>query len=252
MAFLRLDMPIYLYGFSNFISTVDKDRKLRAAGYKVLGYIDRNAGKIRKDSDITCYTLDEIPESIDARKNIQVVIMLQNAALHEKVRESLMAAGFERILYAPVKIESDNDIAMLKSYQYFFEDDYEEAGIYEIAEVPADKIYVNKSARIESIRLMDSKEYRSIIEYGMGIDTDLTKYLSFMGKDDKEFLEDRIALVKRLKELYDKTPQYFTYAAAHAEKEQDRYIIVDGCHRTAFLIYAGEEKICLRVKRVKG
>lgn len=249
MAWLDKSLPIYLYGYSEFKTTKDKAVKLKDAGYKVLGYIDRNAKAIRNNIDVDCYALDEIPEVIEDRNRIQVVIMLQNANLHEAIRQDLVAMGFNRILYAPIYIKSAEDIEILKSYEAFVEDDFEEVGLYHTVSVSAQDIYISKSDRFDKMKLTDAQIYYSIIEYALNKGNSIEEYCRFMGKSDKKFLDDRKELIQRFVKLYSDTPEYFKYAASHAIKEDGVYTIIDGSHRAAFLVYMGEEKIYLRVKK---
>lgn len=249
MAWLDKSLPIYLYGYSEFKTTKDKAVKLKVAGYKVLGYIDRNAKVIRNNVDIDCYALDEIPEVIEDRNRIQVVIMLQNANLHEAIRQDLVAMGFNRILYAPIYIKSAEDIEILKSYEAFVEDDFEEVGLYHTVSVSAQDIYISKSDRFDKMKLTDAQIYYSIIEYALNKGNSIEEYCRFMGKSDKKFLDDRKELIQRFVKLYSDTPEYFKYAASHAIKKDGVYTIIDGSHRAVFLVYMGEEKIYLRVKK---
>ncbi|MCR5344931.1 MAG: hypothetical protein K6E46_02595 [Lachnospiraceae bacterium] len=249
MAWLDKSLPIYLYGYSEFKTTKDKAVKLKVAGYKVLGYIDRNAKNIRNTIETNCYAPDEIPEALEERKSIQVVIMLQNANLHEAIRRDLITMGFRYILYAPISIDKNEDIEILKSYEAFVEDDFEEVGLYNTISVSVQDIYIAKSERFDRMRLTDANMYYSIIEYALNKGNNIEEYCRFMGKNDEKFLDDRRELFKRLLNLYHDTPEYFKYAAGHAIKENDTYTIIDGSHRAAFLAYMGEKKIYLRVKK---
>ena len=249
MAWLQREKPIYLYGYSRFDFTIDKKKKLEDAGFTVLGYIDRDAATIREKYNVPCYTIDEIPEAVGQRADIQVVIMLQNARLHEEVKKELECAGFHRILLAPLSIESEEQRFSLMTFECFWENDFDETGKYDFVEVAIDDVWVSETGKLRNHELRRVEEYFSIIEYGLGKDVDLTAYLAFMGKSDKEFLEDRKQLIVRLDTLYTTNPEYFRLASIHACWKNEHWLLIDGLHRAAFFVYKGEKKIPLRARK---
>lgn len=243
MAWLIKNKPILLYGYSQWDLTIGKAEKLRDSGYTVWGYIDKNAYELDGKVEERIYSLECIPDFQYERRNIQVIILLQNAQLHREVKNKLLDFGFERVLYIPEKVESLKEKELIHSYECMLEDDFDEKGKYSSIQVEHEHLYTYPTDVGKSVRISAAKEYISIVQYGLDNECDIESYCNFMKKTDMCFLKDRKDLIQYLKKQYDDNREYFRYAAIHAYWLENHFVLIDGHHRAAFLYCMGEKKI---------
>lgn len=268
---LTTDSEILLYGYSRLDFAINKYDELKHAGYKVLGYIDKNAENIKKEISIPIWQLDEI--AVD-KKNIIVVIMLQNGRIHPQIAQMLYENGFSKIIYLPEKIRSYNEKVMYDRYNLFLEQDFSRLkdipqyirlqeednnsdklccteGIYVTKKIPVKDLYVyEENEDSNKIALLDEKIYNGMFDYLDGVKNECKEYLEHQEVSEEKaesFLNDR----KQLKQFYDElTEEEFMIIAPHANWNDKGYFnIIDGLHRGVYQVRNGKKEIYIRIKK---
>lgn len=268
---LTKDSKILLYGYSRLDFAVNKYDELKRAGYKVLGYIDKNAKNLISEISIPIWQLDEI--TVDKRNTI-VVVMLQNGRIHPQIAQMLYENGFSKIIYLPEKIRSYNEKVMYDRYNLFLEQDFsrlkdipqyirlqEEGinseksccteGLYVIKKIPVKDLYVyEENENSNKIALLDEKIYNGMFDYLDGVKNECNEYLEHQGVSEEKaenFLNDR----KRLKQFYEElNEEEFMIIAPHASWNDKGYFnIIDGLHRAIYQARNGKKEIYIRIKK---
>ena len=106
--------------------------KLMCSGYKIGGFIDKNADIIKSVDNLDVYTLTSAWEKFDADDTI-IVICLHNALWHSEPARQLYEKGFNNIIFLP--IDGDYNICEKKRMEYIY--DSIKDGVYEdIKDIP--------------------------------------------------------------------------------------------------------------------
>lgn len=268
---LTKDSEILLYGYSRLDFAVNKYDELKYAGYKVLGYIDKNAENIKKEISIPIWQLDEI--AVD-KKNTIVVIMLQNGRIHPQIAQMLYENGFSKLIYLPGKIKSYNEKVMYDRYNLFLEQDFSRLkdmpqytrlqekeidfgkfsctdGLYITKKIPVRDLYVyEENENSKNVALLDEKIYNSMFDYLDGVKNECKEYLDFQGVSEEKaesLLDDR----KQLKQFYDELDEEeFMIIAPHASWNDKGYFnIIDGLHRAIYQVRNDKKEIYIRIKK---
>lgn len=132
---------ILIYGAGGLGRSMCK--KLLEQGFRVLGYIDKNANIICENS---VYSIDESITRVSGKiDRVTVIICIHNALLHSDIAEELYHAGYNNILFIPFdeKFNIKHRRTMEERYSYF-----------------ADEIYDN---------LYDIPQYSTMLKYSLSI-----------------------------------------------------------------------------------
>lgn len=106
MEYFNIDKgtPLAIYGMGNIGK--QKCRAFIDAGYQVVGLIDQNAEKLLSFCSIPVLTIKGFSKKLLDKKEIVVIVCLNNGMQHEKVASSLAAYGYDKILYIPMNEKS--------------------------------------------------------------------------------------------------------------------------------------------------
>jgi len=268
---LTKESNILLYGYSKLDFAINKFQELKKAGYRVLGYIDKNADDLKEYLSIPVWKLSELTENM---KESIVIIMLQNGRLHPSVAQMLYSVGINKIIYLPQDLKNPVNKVMYDRYNLFLEQDFEKLidmplygeidnklhknsnfqvteGIYVTRKIPIEFLYVyeEKSTSIK-IPIEEEKIYHEMFDYLEGLKAECREYLSFQGvsgESAERLLEDRRGLNLFFSQLNDED---FMIIAPHARWNKDGYFnIIDGLHRAIYQVRRGKKDIFIRIKK---
>ena len=115
--------PVILYGYSTRGIPVYK--QMKAAGYDVKGFFDRNAEKLRDQGREDIWTVEEY--GAGNKEAIIVVICFENAIEQNNVARFLHETGYRKIVYLPMGMEYQQSAAMRmrEIYNFLLEERYE-------------------------------------------------------------------------------------------------------------------------------
>lgn len=270
------DSRILFYGFSRLDMVRDKYSDMLEHGYHVLGYIDQNAEKLRKTEKISCWNLTNLPFEKNERKDIIVIVLLQNGQVHEKIAQLLAEEGFSDILFLPASLETEEQKQMCMIYNFFLEGGYEQLkNIPEVQSVIRGKLPMRqiipsgKNARIVFVpteilflyqedsdglrcNIRYDRLYRELYDFLTGKRKECRNYLQFMEAEDEEtqkrLLEDRRELFLKFEYENNLETDFFVRSAANVRWNKNGYFnIIDGHHRAEFLVYKGYRCIPVRI-----
>ncbi len=101
-------LKIILYGVNAYSQKLKK--VLCDRNYDVCAFIDKRAKELEYVEEVEVYTLEQI-SSLDNLSSACVIIMLQNALQHEDIAMALYNAGFGKIIFIPMKLNSHIQLA---------------------------------------------------------------------------------------------------------------------------------------------
>lgn len=266
---------ILFYGFSQFDMVRNKYRDMLECGYHVLGYIDKNAENIRKYEKVPCWNIESLPFEKDKRREMIIVILLQNGQIHEEVALHLEKEGFFNILFLPASLETKEQKHMCTVYNFFLEGDYgqlknisevqfivkrilsrrqiiQSSKNSKIVFVPTEILFMYQE-NIDEPRcnVRYDKKYHELYDFLAGKREGCNSYLQFMGVEGEEeqkcLLNDRKKLYLKFECENNLETDFFVRSAANVKWNKNGYFnIVDGHHRVEFLVY--REYRCIPVR----
>lgn len=273
--------PIWIYGHG-FLG-IPLYNRLSQAGYKIEGFIDRNASKLQKRFPYKIIS----PENIeDTKLNDIIILTFQNIQEHEKTAKKLSAKNrkcliylyrnsnyyprtfelFNSLVYGNFEGEFDFPKTIAKKDEVItFYKEYDE---FVVTEIPMPLAF---SALLESPIEGDGQKNRAwrypisaLYEYNAFFDlmfdgecdqSYLERYsfrLRGMGRTKEEFLNNRAELCRvMLSEFQRGGLLFFQNAPAHAEYElsSGKFYLTDGHHRACFLVKVFQNRIPIRIKK---
>lgn len=267
------DSEIYFYGRSKFDMVADKHTAMESEGYRVKGFIDRDAKKINRE--VPCWSLREFLEKEKNNENAVVIFLLQNAQQHEEIACRFVSEGFGNILFVPSRMDTEEKKKMLRTYNSFLEGDYEslcdipKAGCvlsrgmvctkpvqtgkkYDIYFVPAELLFsYDKQEYYGNQNVRYCLPYLELFEYLSGERETCERYLDYMGKEDGEiFLKDREKMFLNFERERNLGTDYFVETAAFVKWNEKGYFnVIDGHHRVTYLAYKGYLRIPVRIEK---
>lgn len=263
---IQKNSQILFYGYSQFDSVKHKYQEMTQLGYQVLGYLDQNAKILQEHIHIPCWTVLNMPYSGEQKKDIVVIVLLQNGFLHESVGEMLFGHGFTKILFLPKQMDTSYKKIMIQKYNSFLESEYDTLyGIPEWSELveahsmEKEKVVLKYGKKtctaLVPIELLfsypqeDGKEenicfhklYKEIFEVLEGGKSECDDYCIFMGskteQEKQKLLEDRMHVYNWWEEQRHYDPSYFIESAAKVRWNEKGYFnIIDGHHRVRYLV----------------
>ena len=93
---IEKETPLVIYGLGDIGK--QKCRALVDAGYQVISIIDREAEKIQSFCNISVLTIESFCQEFHNRKEIFIIVCLNNGMQHEVVARNLYIHGYDRIL----------------------------------------------------------------------------------------------------------------------------------------------------------
>ena len=269
---------ILFYGFSRFDMVKNKYYDMLEQGYNILGYIDKNAETLSKSIKIPCWSLDNLPYKKKERKEIIVIILLQNGQLHEKIALVLEKSGFSKILFLPALYVTEEQKRMCILYNHFLEGNFGQlenipeihfimnmpekqrqiistSEQFKIVFVPTELLFMyQEDVNGERCNVKYDRNYRELFAFLEGKTETCDNYLKFMGvktrKEQIDLLTDREKLYFKFENEYNLESDYFVWTAANVQWNKNGYFnIIDGHHRIEFLIYKGYRSIPVRISK---
>ena len=92
---------IFLYGAGSLGSIVGK--YLLDSGAQICGYIDQRAKEIFTLHGLPCYSKDEI-DTVADRENDVIIVVIKDVFEHERIKETWLQAGYQRVIYKPMSV----------------------------------------------------------------------------------------------------------------------------------------------------
>jgi hypothetical protein len=255
--------PIYLYGAGNLgIYTYDK---LLSTGYNVLGILDQK-GALDKHVNVDIFKPEEEPYVEDAC----IIICLLNGLHHIPVAQKLYSRGYTKILLLPMHLNSRPARTMISQFNHMISDELElltniplydelwkvnandyflrEEGQFVTVLVPVSHIYTNKRKfegthpfevySPEVINTPAGFHHDSPIETAMNYTDDAIRK-----RDDLYSMYERV-LFEGL--------EFFIDSAPPARYDLKGYFnLLDGHHRSSFLLHRGFKGIPVRVLKTE-
>lgn len=116
------DLKLILYGINNYAE--EKYEILKRKGFQVIAFFDRRASELNRKYRIPVFTLEE--EGFEAKDEICVIIMLQNAMQHDAIARDLLKKGYCKILFIPMNdyIEITAATNLREYYNYFMQEEW--------------------------------------------------------------------------------------------------------------------------------
>lgn len=120
------DLKIILYGVNAISRKIYGS--LKKAGYHVAAFFDKRYKELKDQCPIPVYELSDNPYIHLEKDNLCVIILLQNAMQHEKIAESLLRQGYQKILFAPVgsRLQRETEIAYRILYNIFLSEQFDD------------------------------------------------------------------------------------------------------------------------------
>lgn len=269
---IQKESRIVLYGHSQFDIVKDKFRELKERGYQVLGYIDQRAKEIETYVQAPCWTVEDFPVGLKERQDIVIILLLQNARMHESIVSSLCGRGFKKFLFIPEKADTSEKTCMVQKYNAFIRSEYDELmGIPEWDSlclnsvkggkrflkcgkerctllVPVEMLFLYEQEQSLEENIAFAEDYLELFAVLEGKAFECGRYFDFMGaveKEEKEkLLADRLTLYCLWEHYRHCDINYFIEAAALVSWNRRGYFnIIDGHHRVIYLMAKGYKKI---------
>lgn len=263
---------IVFYGYSKFDTVRAKYQEMNGLGYQILGYLDQKADEIVPCIGEVCWTMEEFPYSEEMRKDIVVILLLQNGRLHEKVVEDLHRIGFEKVLFLPEKADTMSKNCMLQKYNSFMRSEY--TSLYSIPDwndifeedavtntefliqgeknctvfVPIELLFTYALEDGGEENICFANIYQELFAVLEGKTSVCNNYCEFMGADTElsktKLLSDRHLLYCMWEYYRQYNVRYFIEAAPIVSWNSKGYFtIVDGHHRAFYLMSKGYKEI---------
>ena len=266
------DSKVVFYGYSQFDTVQFKYQEMYSLGYQVIGYLDQRAEEIAPYINVSCWTKEDFPYSQKERKDVVVILLLQNGRLHEGIAEGLHSYGFEKLLFIPEKIDTLQKKQMVQKYNSFIRSEY--TGLTNIPEwddifgnscrenneflryeeqnctvyVPVELLFTYELEDGGEENICFAKDYQELFSVLEGKTFVCDNYFEFMGADTElkkeKLLSDRYSLYCMWEYYRQHDMEYFIEAAAIVSWNPKGYFtIIDGHHRVMYLMNKGYKKI---------
>jgi len=256
--------PIYLYGAGMIGKNIC--RKLLDENYNLHGIIDKQGDDLQ--STVSVYRLGEEPFV----ENACVIICLAIGVDHFSIARQIRLRGYEKILFLPVFLKSRAAKRMISIYNYIVAGDFSF-----LSDIPFyDELW---KVYIKDYYLCDIGDFVTVIVHSDYIYTaslerdELHPFISYMPQtianerawfhdqplsldairnDMCEKLTERKNVYNLLQNALFDGLEYFVDAAAPAKLNPKGYFnLLDGHHRTSFLLIRGFAGIPLRVLKTE-
>lgn len=267
------DADILIYGYGRVGQVLH--HRLVEQGYRVVGIIDKNAGRFAPVGNCTIFK----PEELDTESTGHIIILtLQNILEHERVVKMLVAKGAEKIVYlnrnGPERYETCFRIFNQLVYgttindfefpitttgsepkQRFY---YREETESIIVEVPALLLFTDAESPIwQNINITACREYNALYDVILHGKCDSPKdfktYCNILCGSDRTmeaYLQDRFLLCQMMQAEYmNHGLSFFRNAPSTAvwNRKRGYFNLNDGLHRASFLLNNHVHTIPIRI-----
>lgn len=203
---IEKETPLVIYGLGDIGK--QKCRALVDAGYQVISIIDREAEKIQSFCNISVLTIESFCQEFHNRKEIFIIVCLNNGMQHEVVARNLYIHGYDRILYIPMDEKND--------YSYFAEMQHAYSVFLDGMFTSLDKIpvYCNKhnntgeemqvlSTDLENVTFLCEIEYLFSPDEKMIREAAASEDILRNALENPEYIDCPIVMCKNYSNLYD-------------------------------------------------
>lgn len=122
---IKKEIPIVIYGLGNIGK--QKCQILLDSGYQIVSLIDKNAANLPQFCGVQALTMEEFCEEFFDRKEVVIIVCLNNGMQHETVANDLNSHGYDKILYIPMDGNREYSYLseMQKAYSAFLDNKFD-------------------------------------------------------------------------------------------------------------------------------
>jgi len=273
--YFNKDAEILIYGYGKVGQ--DLHRRLVGQGYRVVGIIDKNAGRLAPVDNCIIFK----PEELDTESTGRIIVLtLQNILEQERVVNMLAAKSAEKIVYLNrsrpeiyqtcfriynqlVYGTTINDfefplttVGSEPEHRFYYREEIESV----IVEVPASLLFTDaESPTWQNINITACREYNALYDVLLHGKCDSLKdfktYCDILCGSDRTmevYLQDRFLLCQMMQvEYINYGLSFFRNAPSTAKWNRQRgyFNLIDGLHRASFLFNNHVNTIPIRISR---